>query len=57
MAAVVAGELALVIDPYLRETGASLEPPPGQGGRWAAVGEDTGRPSPFEMLAALKGKK
>ncbi len=57
IAEVVAGELALAIDPYPRKTGASLEPPPGPGGRRAAVHQGTGRASPFEMLAALKGKK
>lgn len=57
IAEVAAGELALAIDPYPRKTGASLEPSPGPGGLWAAVHQGTGRASPFEMLAALKGKK
>jgi len=57
IAEVAAGELALAIDPYPRKTAASLGPPPGPGGRWAAVHQGTGRASPFEMLAALKGKK
>ena len=57
IAEVAAGELALAIDPYPRKTGASLEPPPGPGGWRAPPNEGTGRASPFEMLAALKGKK
>ena len=57
IAEVVAGELAIAIDPYPRKTGASLELPPRSGGRWAAVHGGTGRTSPFEMLAAFKGKK
>jgi len=57
IAVVAAEELAIAIDPYPRKNGASLELSPGPGGRWAAVHGGTGRASPFERLAALKGKK
>ena len=57
IAVVAAGELAFAIDPYPQKNSASLEFSPGPGGRWAVVHGSTGRASPFERLAALKGKK
>lgn len=56
-----AGELALAIDPYPRKTGISLDVMAGPGGGQAGPDDraevGSKRASPFEILAALKGKK
>lgn len=61
IAEMVARELALALDPYPRKSGARLEYSPESGGMEGAPGEAGGVPerrkSPFEVLAALKGKK
>ena len=55
-----AGELALAIDPYPRKTDISLDVMPAPRGGQAAPDEraevGSERASPFEILAALKGK-
>jgi uncharacterized metal-binding protein YceD (DUF177 family) len=61
LADIAAGELFLALDPYPRKPGVQLDTPPGPKGRAevdaAESRAENRRISPFEVLAALKGKK